>query len=325
MEKNKAIQIGLLLVIISGILYWGINFLSGKNVFTKTNTYYAYYNRIDGLQPNSNILLRGHKVGQVQDIYFTDSKYEQITVELSISKEILLQKNTIARIFSSDLMGTKSIDLVIKHTEEDSLRNSILQDGATLTSETEESLTDQVRIQMMPIKKQAEKLLLTASTAIDQMKYVINENTGVQLKTSFEKVQLTLDALHNSSQRIDTLLASDKIKGILHHVESITHNVSNKGEEIESIIANFSTLSDSLAKANIAETIANTDSVMTELSIILDKVNKGEGTLGALLQNDELYNNLEASSINLDKLLLDVKENPKRYVSFPIFGGGKSK
>jgi phospholipid/cholesterol/gamma-HCH transport system substrate-binding protein len=323
-EKDKAIKIGLLLVIMFGILYWGFNFLKGKNIFTKEYTYYAVYERIDGLQKNSTIYLRGHKVGQVTDIQFTSKNYESITLTFAIDKSVQIPANTIARIFSSDIMGTKSIDLIIPHFVQ-SQNVEILKDKSMLIPDIEGSLTDQVRLEMAPLKKQIEKLMESTGTAIEQLKFVLNEKTGESLRTSFEKIQNAVDAMQHSSVTIDTILtnANQNIQKLLTNIESITKNISTKNKEIDNIINNFSSISDTLAKANIAQTIYKTESVMTELSVMLDKVNKGEGTLGAIMQNQNLYNNLESTSKQLDNLIRDIQKNPKRYVSFPIMNINK--
>ena len=116
MEKDKAIKIGLLVAIIAGILIWGINFCKGKNIFTRENIYYTTYNQVEGLQKNAAVLLRGYKIGHVKDIYFTSSKYDQLTVELSINSDIFLPTTTVAKIFSSDLLGSKAIDIILPET-----------------------------------------------------------------------------------------------------------------------------------------------------------------------------------------------------------------
>lgn len=325
MEKDKAIKIGLLLVIMAGVLIWGFNFLKGKNVFTKEYTYYTQYDRIEGLQKNSGIFLRGHKVGQVTDIYFTSEAYESITVKLAINKQIALPQNTIARIFSSDIMGTKSIDLILpvsKFSDE----VTILRNNDKLIADIEGSLTDQVRLEMAPLKKQVEKLMESTQTALEQFKFVINEKTGESIRISFVKIQNAVDAIQHSSVTIDTILttANTNIQGLLKNIESITSNIDAKNDDINNIITNFSKVSDTLAHANIAETIKKTDETMTELSTMLEKINNGEGTVGALMKNKELYNNLEKSSKQLNNLLEDIQKRPKRYVSFPLMNFGKS-
>ena len=308
-----------------GLLYWGFNFLQGKNIFTKENKYYCEYERIDGLQLNSSIYLRGKKVGTVTKISFTTESYKTLTLEFAINKEIKLPTNTIAKIFSSDIMGTKSIDLILPEIVDNNSSSYILN-GGKLIAGNEGTLSDQVRLEMAPFKKQVEKLMESTTTAIEQLKFVLNESTGESLRMSFEKIQNAVDAIQHSSVRIDTILSNGEsnIQSFLSNIESITKNINNKNKEIDNIISNFSSLSDTLAKANIAETILKTDSVMSELGFMLDKVNKGEGTLGALFQDQELYNNLETSSKKLDNLILDIQKNPKRYLSFPIMNINKS-
>jgi phospholipid/cholesterol/gamma-HCH transport system substrate-binding protein len=323
-EKDKIIKIGLIVVLTVVFFYWGFNFLKGKNVFTQTNTYYAHYERTDGLQKNAAVLMRGHKIGQVTDITFTTSRYESLTVEMTIDKSIELPEYTIARIFSSDIMGTKSVDLILPDIEDNVYE--VMKNGDFFVSEIEGSLQDQVRLQMAPLKKQAEDLIEQTSVAIEQVKYVLNENTGRQLKESFIKIQKAVDAIHNSSVTIDTILTNGNtnIQRTLSHVEKITKTVSDKDQEIARIIESFASISDSLAQSNVKETIMLTDSVMTELNGIIAKINAGEGSMGALIQNKDLYDNLEASSQKLDALLLDINENPKRYVSFPLISFPKN-
>ena len=308
-----------------GLLYWGFNFLQGKNIFTKENKYYCEYERIDGLQLNSSIYLRGNKVGNVTKISFTSDSYNSITIEFAINKDIKLPENTIAKIFSSDIMGTKSIDLILPIIQDEKSK-AFIPNGGKLISGNEGSLSDQVRLEMAPFKKQVEKLMESTATAIEQLKFVLNESTGESLRMSFEKIQNAVDAIQHSSVRIDTILSNGEsnIQSFLANIESITNNINKKNNEIDNIITNFSNLSDTLAKANIAETISKTDSVMSQLSVILEKVNKGEGTFGALFQDPELYNNLESTSKKLDNLILDIQKNPKRYLSFPIMNINKS-
>jgi len=325
MEKDKAIKIGLILVIVAGILIWGINFFKGRNLFTNENIYYTTYSQVEGLQVNSAVLLRGHKIGHVKDIYFTSSKYDQLTVELSIFSDIELPKASIAKIFSSDILGSKAIDIIIpqNYNSED----GYVQNYDTLNTEIEASITDQVRIEVAPLKAQAEKLLESAAIAIDQVKYVVNESNGKELRRCFIKLQDAIDAIHHSGVTLDTMLTngSGNIQNILENVDSISYTINNHSDEIGTIINNFSNMSDSLSKANITQTLHKTEDAVTQLQTILKQVNSGQSSLGALIDDKSLYNNLDNALKQLNTLLIDVQEHPKRYVSFPIFSSGKEK
>jgi phospholipid/cholesterol/gamma-HCH transport system substrate-binding protein len=325
MEKDKAIKIGLILVIVAGILIWGINFFKGRNLFTNENVYYTTYSQVEGLQVNSAVLLRGHKIGHVKDIYFTSSKYDQLTVELSIFSDIELPKASIAKIFSSDILGSKAIDIIIPQNF--NREDGYVQNYDTLNTEIEASITDQVRIEVAPLKAQAEKLLESAAIAIDQVKYVVNESNGQELRRCFIKLQDAIDAIHHSGVTLDTMLTngSGNIQNILENVDSISYTINNHSDEIGTIINNFSNMSDSLSKANITQTLHKTEDAVTQLQTILKQVNSGQSSLGALIDDKSLYNNLDNASKQLNTLLIDVQEHPKRYVSFPIFSSGKEK
>lgn len=325
MDKEKSIKIGLIVIIVAGILVWGINFCKGKNLFTKENLYYTTYTQVEGLQKNAAVLLRGYKIGHVKDIYFTSSQYNQLTVELSIASDIRLPKTTIARIFSSDLLGSKAIDIILPATFSEN--DEYISNFDTLNSEIEASITDQVRIEVAPLKHQAEKLLESAAVAIDQIKYVVNESNGEELRRCFVKLQNAIDAIHHSGVTLDTILTNgdQNIQGILANVNGISKNINDHSEDIGAIIANFSNMSDSLSKANITETLTKTEAAVTELNQVLQQINSGQSSLGALINDKSLYNNLDNASNQLNTLLIDVQKNPKRYVSFPIFSSSKEK
>ncbi|MBR5434365.1 MAG: MCE family protein [Bacteroidales bacterium] len=325
MEKDKAIKIGLLVAIIAGILIWGINFCKGKNIFTKENIYYTTYSQVEGLQKNAAVLLRGYKIGHVKDIYFTSSKYDQLTVELSINSDIFLPTTTVAKIFSSDLLGSKAIDIILPETFEEPI--SYVKNFDTLNSSIEASITDQVRIEVAPLKAQAEKLLESAAVAIDQIKYVVNESNGEELRRCFIKLQGAIDAIHHSGVTLDTIMTNgdENIQHILANINGITTNINEHSDEIGAIIANFSSMSDSISKANITETLVKTENAVTELNQILQQINSGHSSIGALINDKSLYDNLDQASNQLNSLLIDVQKHPKRYVSFPIFGSSKEK
>lgn len=325
MEKDKAIKIGLLVAIIAGVLIWGINFCKGKNIFTKENIYYTTYSQVEGLQKNAAVLLRGYKIGHVKDIYFTSSKYDQLTVELSINSDIFLPTTTVAKIFSSDLLGSKAIDIILPETFEEPI--SYVKNFDTLNSSIEASITDQVRIEVAPLKAQAEKLLESAAVAIDQIKYVVNESNGEELRRCFIKLQGAIDAIHHSGVTLDTIMTNgdENIQHILANINGITTNINEHSDEIGAIIANFSSMSDSISKANITETLVKTENAVTELNQILQQINSGHSSIGALINDKSLYDNLDQASNQLNSLLIDVQKHPKRYVSFPIFGSSKEK
>ena len=147
------------------------------------------------------------------------------------------------------------------------------------------------------------------------------------MEQSFESIRYTIQNLESTTYNLDTLVVTQRFRlaNIIGNVESITANIKKNNDKINNIIANFSNISDTLAKAKIASTINNADKTLKDFSEIIAKVNRGEGSLGMLVNNDTLYNNLEGASKELNKLVEDIKLNPKRYLNFSVFGGSKKK
>ncbi|OFY24106.1 MAG: hypothetical protein A2W98_14175 [Bacteroidetes bacterium GWF2_33_38] len=319
MKISKATKVGVLVFVAFAMLVWGVTFLKGKNFFKKENHYYVIYNRIDGLSESSSIMLNGFKIGQVRDISFMPNQ-KSIIVSFAIGDEFILPDSTVARIFSSDLMGTKSIEIIYGKSSKNHLP------GDTLFAVIEESLKDQVSLQMLPLKVKAEGLMSSIDSVLAVVQYIFNEGTRDNISKAFVSVKMTLENLEHASVSLDTLLRNEKGKlaRIFTNVEHITLNLKNNNEQLTNIINNFSSISDSLARADIASTITNANKVISDIDNILAKVNSGQGSIGMLVNNDTLYNNLENATFHLDRLLEDMQKNPKKYVHFSLFDFGRT-
>ncbi|MCK5823665.1 MAG: MCE family protein [Bacteroidales bacterium] len=320
LKISEHTKIGFIVVVSSLILIFGINFLKGKNYFVEENYYFAIYDRIDGLTESNPVLINGYKVGQVREIKFLPDNSGRLAVKIVVSKEFKLPKNTTARIFSSDLMGTKEIALIFDKSED---YHNI---GDTLFADIEGSLTEQVSVQMLPLKKKAEDLMQEMEKAIEVVKYVFNEKTRDNLNKSFASIKSAVYNLEHSSNTLDTIVTSEKgkLERIFSNVESISQNLKDNNEQITKIINNFSAISDTILQSEIASTILNAHKALTEINVIVDKINKGEGTMGMLINNDTLYNHIEDASYNINRFVEDLRINPKRYVHYSLFDFGKS-
>ncbi len=319
-NKYKYILIGLLAGITILIFVLGLNFLKGKNYFIQEDTYYVVYDRIEGLTKSSPVLLNGYNVGQVRDIRFNNLKKGDLVVKFVVEKDIHIPKQSIARIFSQDLMGTKAIDLVFSD------QDSLLSSGDTLIPETEESLKEQVSIEMLPLKNKAEDLLQEMEYAIKIINSIFNERTQQNLKQIIEELNYTSKNLRSSTASIDTLLIKEnkRIHRLLVNLESITNNFSKNNENITGLMANLKTLTDSLKKADFNSTVDEVDSTLMAINNVLRKIQTQEGTLGKLIYNDSLYNALNRSTEDIGLLAEDLRVNPKRYLHFSAFDLGRT-
>lgn len=311
----KPVIIGASFIAAIVIFVWGFNFLKSTDLFKKETVYYASYHKVNGLINANPVVINGLRVGQVKRVYFNPDLSGDIMVSLMLSTDFPIPKNTVARIFSSDLMGSKAIELQLGNSKE------ILHEGDTLRTSVEEGLMAEVNAQVQPIKKKAEDLMASIDTLVVAFQSIFNKSARENLAESFLNIEKTLSNLQNASSNIDTLVVSEssRISNILINLESLTTTLDQNRGAITNIINNFEIISDSLAKSEIPGTFARLNNSLEDVQIILEKVNNGEGTLGMLMNDDSLYLELNRSATALDSLLMDIKQNPKRYVKFSLF------
>ena len=304
------------------ILIWGINFLKGSSLFESKSTFYGVYDSVEGLKVSSGVIYRGYQVGQVISIQFTGERFDRVLVKFSVNKGLELPSNTLAMIQSADLMGSKVIALM----PGDSRVSAV--SGDTLRSQVERGLMEQVSQQMLPLKQKAERLLGSLDSVMLIVQGLFNEETKKNLSNSFGSIDRTLRNLEGASGNLDTLIQGEsaRISSILQDVNSITGNLRNNNEEISNILGNVSAISDSLRQASLHQTLMSLDYILATTDSIMNKINRGEGTIGALLNDNDLYYNLNQVSENLNRLLVEFRYNPKRFINLSLidFSSGKN-
>lgn len=316
MKIKREAKIAIIFVAALILFFWGFNFLKGRHLFTSERTYYAVYKQVNGLVEANPVVINGYKVGIVNNIYFHPDGSGRLIVKFNVDNDIRIPYNTVAKLYSSDILGSRAIELVLGDSKVDAAS------GDTLKTQIQASLGEEVSIQMMPIKQKFENVMLSIDSVLVVIRGVFDENTRKNLALSFESIKLTIKNLEHTTYNIDTLVTTQKYKlaAIISNVESITANIKKNNDKISNIIVNFSNISDTIAKAKIASTINNADKALSEFNMILGKVNRGEGSLGMLVNNDSLYKNLNSASEQLNLLVEDVKLNPQRYISISVFG-----
>ncbi|MBL4653557.1 MAG: MCE family protein [Flavobacteriales bacterium] len=293
MSKGKEIKIGLIVIISIAVLVLGINFLKGDgNPFQQKNIYYATYKNISGLTENNNIQVNGLNVGKIQTIKLLPGAVNSLQILVSFVIDNPLVKIPLgseARIISLDLLGTKVISLKLRDTL------AYYQIGDTIGGGIEDDLEDQVSAQLAPLKEKTTELLGSIDSAVTIVQTILNKDARQNLSASFESIKRAIETFENVAIKMDNLVAEEKIRlsNILLNVESITGNVKRSNEDITKILANFESISDTLAQANIAQTVLTANSALSEVSAVFKKVNAGEGTLGMLVHNDTLYQHLK--------------------------------
>jgi phospholipid/cholesterol/gamma-HCH transport system substrate-binding protein len=315
---SKELKIGLVVTSAIGFFVWGINFLKGRDLFSHKYELYAIYPKIDGLIEANPLLVNGFKVGQINKIsLIKDSRGQYgVLVKFLLTEDIQIPKHSIAKAVSSDLLGSKAVEIIYSNETE------FVQSGDTLIAETEEGLKTAVSKQLAPLQQKIEGLLSSVDSVMTIVEVVLNDKTRENLSKSFESIKKAIESLEQTAYKMDDLVASEKAKisSILTKLNSLAGMLEQNTGKIDNIIGNFSTLSDSLAKSNLKSAIEEADKTLAELNKLVAQINSGQGTLGKLVKNDSLYNNLNKASDDLDKLMKDLRINPERYIHFSVFG-----
>ncbi|MFZ4399808.1 MAG: MlaD family protein [Bacteroidales bacterium] len=321
MKLTREIKIGTLFIITIAIVIWGVNFLKSKDIFSSQMVCYAYYHKVDGLVASNPVYINGIKVGYVKDVAFASNEAPYIKVAIVFNSPLAIPDNSMAKIYSADLMGSKAIQIIWGNSK------TKLKGGEILKSEIEADLKEEISRQVVPLKMKAEELMSSFDSVLIAVKLIFNQSTQKNLSQSFENIKISLDNIKNTTYNVDTLVSTqrNRLASIITNFESISHNIRANNDKISNILNNFSSLSDTLAKSNISQTIHSANKVLGDMSGIMLKINRGEGTIGMLINNDTLYRKLESSSKNLDLLLEDFRLHPERYVKISVFGDKRRK
>jgi phospholipid/cholesterol/gamma-HCH transport system substrate-binding protein len=320
MRLSKEARTGLIITVGIVLLFWGLNYLKGKDFFTSQKLVYAIYPQVDGLLTSNPVQVNGLKIGLIRSLTLLTEQNGKVLVSMHINKKVHIPANSIAEIFSTDLLGSKGIRIVMGNSANE------LQDGDTLISNIQKSLPEEVSAQVAPIKLKAESILLSLDSVLLVLREVFNENTKNSLRRSFESISNSLLSIEHITSSMDTVMAKEgRLKVIFENLESITTNIKENNEKITTMIENFAAISDTIARSHISETLENTKKTLEQTSGIMSKVNSGEGTLGQLANNDSLYNNLTATAHSLDLLLNDFRNNPRKYLNVSLISFGKKR
>lgn len=309
MKLSNEAKVGILVTASLAALIWGLNYLKGKDIFTGRNRYYAVYQNVDGLVTSNPVFMNGFRIGIVNRIDFMPDQSGRLVVTLLIDNDVFVSRNSVAKIFSSDLIGTKALRIDLGDARE------ALQDEDTIRAELEFSFAQQMGKQVGPLKDKSEKLIVTIDSLASMLYQLFDPSTKNNLREGIGHLNHTL-------AEVDQMMADDrsKLNVMLGNLSSIMTNLHNNNDQINRILSNMHAISDTLAAVNFNETIHRADQTLIQMEQVLEKINKGQGTLGQMVNNDTLYQHLDQSARDLDLLLKDLKANPKRYVHFSVFG-----
>jgi phospholipid/cholesterol/gamma-HCH transport system substrate-binding protein len=307
MNKLKTeFKIGIIVLSTIALVIWGINFLKGRNVLKRSDVFYSVYSDIDGLSASAPIMLNGYKVGMVNKISFKKDQLDEIIVAYTVGHQYDIPKGSVAELYNAGIMGGKSIKIIPSKNKE------YHHFGDTLKSSTEKGLIAQLQNEFIPLKDKIESLTTNADSLILGMRVMLNENSSFnQAISNLSLVSAQLKAQFDEGGQLNETISA---------LQKFSVTLSENRGKIDTLFDNFASISDSIAQANIMQSINYMESTFSETSKLLAKINAGEGSLGMMSTNDSLYVNVTSATQSLDLLLKDLQNNPKRYVHFSVFG-----
>lgn len=301
MKFTKEIKTALLVIAAILLFIWGYNFLKGKNLFDNNKKIYAIYDSVEGLETSSIVKLKGVAVGRVNMYEFLENK--KVKVEISLHTKYPISKSSVAELSGSSPLGGKEIIIIPNDAD-----TTIIEDGDYLKTTNKLSLTDAIAEQIEPIKDKVDKLLANANILFTSLNEVFDNTAKQNLKGSLTSLNAALNDFSSVSKNLNSLLAENKSK--------LNNSITN----LDKTTSNFAVLSDSLAKANIGQTVKNLEKTLASVDKIMADLENGKGTMGKLIKDDALYNNFAKTSKELELLLEDVRLNPTRYINVSVFG-----
>jgi phospholipid/cholesterol/gamma-HCH transport system substrate-binding protein len=292
------------IIIVAGIaaFIFGLSYLKSSPLFDNNKTFYAVYDNVGGLQSGTQVSINGYNVGNVTGINFKDSS-GKLLVTFTVSNEFDFSKNSVAELFDTGIIGGKSIQIIPVFDQSEMARS-----GDTLQSKVKPGITELVQQKLTPLQMKVEGAVSNADSLLMNVNEILDDPTKRELKETIVSLNQLVKSFKGSADNLNVLMENNK-----QQLDSSLKNVST-------ITSNFAQLSDSLVNADLAGTLANFQTTVGRLNGILEKIEKGEGSLGKLHKDDALYNNLAEASRELDLLLQDFRLNPKRYVNVSVFG-----
>lgn len=302
MKITREIKVAVLVILSIVLFYWGFTFLKGRNLFDSSNKLYAVYDNVAGLVVAAPVTINGLTIGKVNSIeMLPDGK---MNVELVITNEkIKIAKSSIAQIMDSGLIGGREIAIINNFSDK-----NYTESGDTLQTSAKLGLTAELANQIGPVKDKVEILLENANKLIENLNATLDASTQQKLKTAIASLEVTMSEFSQASKNINGILVDTKPK--------LSTTLSN----FEKTSANLNNISTSLDKADLGATVKKLEATLTNVNGIMANLEQGKGTMGKLLSDDAMYNNLTKTSKELELLLQDLRLNPTRYVNVSVFG-----
>ena len=313
---SRELKAGLVVLAAGLVLYFGISYLKNSNLFKEGITLYSVYDKVEGIMGSQPVTINGLAVGRIEDIYFHPDQSGRVVVAMTINSDYPITVTSLAQIKSSDLLGAKEISLEIGPG------SVLVEDGDTLRSAIEESLGDAINKEVLPVKIKTEKLIASLDTAIQILTGFLKGGVENDFRSSFSNVNKSLIHLNEITTELSTYMTENResLGRATQNFEKLSKTLADNRDELERVFENVANISDSLGQANVGQTMLALERTSRNLDVVTGRIANGEGTLGRLSAQDSLYNQIDKTVQSLDRLLLDLRYHPERYVRLSVFG-----
>ncbi|MDT0641863.1 MlaD family protein [Zunongwangia sp. F363] len=302
MKYSKEVKTAILGIIAILILIFGYSFLKGKNLLDDSRVFYAVYDDVEGLSPSSAVTINGLKVGQVNSIDFLNNT-GLLVVKFTVDNDFPFSESSVANIYGGNIIGGKSLAIVPTYE-----KGNLAKSGDTLRGEIEEGIMELVNDKLTPLQAKVENAIVSADSLLSGINKVLNDSTTNNIQNTFQNLSATSRAFRGTAESLEGIVQgnSDKIDRTLTNLDEMS--------------TNFNKFSDTLANVNLSKMTGDLENIIADFEEVSNKLAEGQGTAGKFINDDEVYNNLDRATKQLEELLQDIKLNPKRYVHFSVFG-----
>ena len=304
MKVSQEVKVGLLAIVSLMMLYFGFRFLKGSDFFSSNHTYQVVYDNIDGLTASNPVRINGLSVGRVKTIEILQDKNNKLLVTLDLNKNIRVTKGTEAILADNGLLGGKEILLNIKAGQPE------LEEGGMLVGTKETGLTSLIREKTLPVLNNVDSLTYQLNRVVAQF-----DQTGAVLKQ-------TLRSADAGMKTLDLTVSENRagLRATLASVNNLANSLAETEKQLNPILTKMDTFADSLQGLQMKQTLLTVNKTVGNLQRMLSDISDGRGSLGKLASDEALYRNVNATTMSMERLLRDLRENPKRYVHFSLFG-----
>ena len=307
---KREVKIGIFAVAMIGVAWAGIRFLKGFDIFSRNVEYYAAYDQINGVQNASPIMMKGVKIGSVTRLSFDPARSDKVVLQFTIKRQYRIPTDSEAKIFSNGLMGAKAIEITYGTAD------TYLQKGDTLRSSRDRDLMDMAGSELDFFKQKVSQLTTDLSRTL--------ENLNGLMETNADNIAGTLGNLNSVTGDMAEILSAEKnsLKSALDNLSKFSDMLGENAGRVDSIIGDVDRFTSQLTEEQFARKLSQ---AVEHLDDLVARIAQGEGTIGKLISDPELYDSLEKASDNLAALLADVKQYPGRYVHLSLFGRNPEK